>query len=658
MKCSKLASVPLILNDPYFSIWSPYDHLNDGPTTHWSGNPSHLGGVVIVDGVSYRFLGAVEPGERKIPQVSLEVTATRTICGFANDHMAFSVVFLSPLFLDDLPLASRPLSYLKVSFSRVPAHGLVQVDFTVDGTVVSHDGGAVTGYVSQSGPGVYGMMGNANQSALSESGDKITVNWGYVYLASGDHGASLTLDTERKMFAISLRPDGKGNANCVIAYDQEYVVDYFGSYLRGYWHTRWATMEEAIKESLTSVDEIEQKAIALDESIEAEAKKCINDSYALLCALSYRVAIAAHQLALGPDGQLLCFSKENSSNGCIATVDVSYPSVPLFLLFGTECVKGMLEPIFTFAGKPAWNKPYAPHDVGRFPHATGQVYGLNGWNRYQTAPDFSTSVYPPFAEYPASADLYDEAFQMPVEECGNMLLMTASVVLKEGNLSFAKEHMELLQQWVAYLVQYGLDPGNQLCTDDFAGHLAHNANLAVKAVLGIQAYAILCEMDGRKDQADHYHQIAMEYAKKWEGLAQGNGHTTLTYGEPESWSLKYNMVWDRLFGSNLFSDAIQKGETAWYQRKLATYGIPLDNRKTYTKSDWEMWVAAWVDDPGLKEAIADRLADYVQESSTRIPFSDWYDTQSGEFISFIARSVQGGIFMPLLVEKGLEPHKK
>jgi hypothetical protein len=391
MKCSKLASVPLILNDPYFSIWSPYDHLNDGPTTHWSGNPSHLGGVVIVDGVSYRFLGAVEPGERKIPQVSLEVTATRTICGFANDHMAFSVVFLSPLFLDDLPLASRPLSYLKVSFSRVPAHGLVQVDFTVDGTVVSHDGGAVTGYVSQSGPGVYGMMGNANQSALSESGDKITVNWGYVYLASGDHGASLTLDTERKMFAISLRPDGKGNANCVIAYDQEYVVDYFGSYLRGYWHTRWATMEEAIKESLTSVDEIEQKAIALDESIEAEAKKCINDSYALLCALSYRVAIAAHQLALGPDGQLLCFSKENSSNGCIATVDVSYPSVPLFLLFGTECVKGMLEPIFTFAGKPAWNKPYAPHDVGRFPHATGQVYGLNGWNRYQTAPDFSTS---------------------------------------------------------------------------------------------------------------------------------------------------------------------------------------------------------------------------------------------------------------------------
>jgi hypothetical protein len=107
----------------------------------------------------------------------------------------------------------------------------------------------------------------------------------------------------------------------------------------------------------------------------------------------------------------------------------------------------------------------------------------------------------------------------------------------------------------------------------------------------------------------------------------------------------------------LFSDDIQKGETAWYQRKLATYGIPLDNRKTYTKSDWEMWVAAWVDDPGLKEAIADRLADYVQESSTRIPFSDWYDTQSGEFISFIARSVQGGIFMPLLVEKGLKPKK-
>ena len=33
-----------------------------------------------------------------------------------------------------------------------------------------------------------------------------------------------------------------------------------------------------------------------------------------------------------------------------------------------------------------------------------------------------------------------------------------------------------------------------------------------------------------------------------------------------------------------------------------------------------------------------------------VPFSDWYDTKTGRFVAFIARSVQGGVYMPLLLK--------
>ena len=90
-----------------------------------------------------------------------------------------------------------------------------------------------------------------------------------------------------------------------------------------------------------------------------------------LCVMSYRHAIAAHKLITDEDQNLIFLSKENDSNGCIGTVDVSYPSVPLFMLYNTEYVKGMLRPIFRFADCDVWTYDFAPHDVGRYPYASG-----------------------------------------------------------------------------------------------------------------------------------------------------------------------------------------------------------------------------------------------------------------------------------------------
>ena len=79
------------------------------------------------------------------------------------------------------------------------------------------------------------------------------------------------------------------------------------------------------------------------------AENAGGEKYAELLELSYRQLIAAHKLAVDTEGQIIFISKECLSNGCAATVDVTYPSAPFFMLYSPELLKGMLRPIFKYA---------------------------------------------------------------------------------------------------------------------------------------------------------------------------------------------------------------------------------------------------------------------------------------------------------------------
>lgn len=232
-----------------------------------------------------------------------------------------------------------------------------------------------------------------------------------------------------------------------------------------------------------------------------------------------------------------------------------------------------------------------------------------------------------------------------------MLVMAAAVSIAEKNTDFAEEHMDLLTQWADYLKEYGVDPENQLCTDDFAGHLAHNCNLSLKAIMALEGMSIIKDMHGQKEESEGYHKAAEEMVEKWIKMAaNGDGSYRLAFDRPGTFSMKYNVVWDKVFGSNLFPKEVIASEFASYKKRVNPYGMPLDNRETYTKSDWLVWTATLAQE---KDDFMDFIAplwDEYNYTPSRVPMSDWYQTITANQVGFQHRTVQGGLFIKMLDE--------
>ncbi|MDR2120699.1 MAG: DUF4965 domain-containing protein [Tannerella sp.] len=602
----------------------------------------NMTGGALVDFGLYAEKTSEQYFETTAEQLSADVQATQTRYRFACGTVDLQLTFTAPLLMHDLDLLSRPVNYISYSvtpndgqaheveiyFDAAPAWALDKAEQESASETFEKDGL------------LFLKTGSTAQEILGKRGDNVRIDWGYFYLCAEADRTEAAAGNAAAMHARFKNEGAVGNAapgadgdsrlalsrslgkingtvegKIMVGYDDIYAIQYFGENLRPYWNRDGKrSIEAVLHQACADYAELKAACDRFDLELMTKAADAGGKEYAELCALAYRQSISAHKLVEAPNGELLFLSKENFSNGSIGTVDVTYPSAPLYLLYNTELAKGLLNHIFYYSESGRWTKPFAAHDVGTYPQANGQTYGGD----------------------------------MPVEESGNMLILTAAIAVREGNADYAAQHWPTLAVWADYLAEKGLDPENQLCTDDFAGHFAHNANLSVKAILGIASCGYLAERLGKKEEAEKYASLARTMAAKWIEMADDGDHFRLTFDQPGTWSQKYNLVWDKLLRLGIFPPTVAQKEIAYYLTKQDVYGLPLDNRQTYTKSDWVVWTATLATDRETFERFIRPVHLFMHETTDRVPMSDWYFTDIPMHAGFQARSVVGGYFIKML----------
>ncbi len=652
-------ATPLITHDPYFSIWSTTDKLTGSDTTHWTGAPQPLKGIALIDGKPYRFMGLHPETIPAMEQTAASILPTHTHYEFRQSGIILDLTFFTPAFTDDLDLLSRPVTYLTWSAkSADAATHRVSILLDVDPVIAVNDRSEKV-ITSRNQTTLLNVLsvGSRDQRVLNRSGDMVRIDWGYFHLAvprdedattsiapraveafviTGKLPANDSIDMPEAADSTSPHLAAELNFGSVagqsvtrhllVSYTEDFAVQFLQQNLRPYWQRNNLPVEDLLDTSEQQYSTLETRGQKFDAELAADLKTVGGDHYASLAILAYQQTLAAHALAADANGDPMFFPKENSSNGCIGTVDVIYPAAPFFLFFQPKLLEAELAPVLEYSALARWRFPFAPHDLGQYPLANGQVYG--GGEK-------------------------TEEDQMPVEESGNMLILVDALARAEGNANLAQRYWPQLTKWAEYLRVHGLDPENQLTTDDFAGHVSHNANLSIKAIDALAAYADLAHLLKQESVAKQYDATAKTMAKKWQTMDVEGDHYKLAFNSPGTWSQKYNLIWDQLLDYNLFPRSVRESEFRYYLTRMNRYGLPLDSRADYTKLDWSLWTATLTSNPEQFNAIMDPIDRWVHETPTRVPLSDWYDTKTGKQVGFQARSVVGGVYIKALSDKQL-----
>ncbi|EPE35110.1 hypothetical protein GLAREA_10806 [Glarea lozoyensis ATCC 20868] len=757
--------IPLIVRNPYLSTW--LGHARELPWEHWpifwTGQEVGLSILAAVPATNdvYPLLGRPQDSLPKSDQsfnvsyptylgATFDASTTNLTYEIpsANHSNAASVIvvsFLSPITPTSTLRQSIPASYITVS-----VNGKADIDIYIDlnGLWVSANRGNTIQWEMSQTPHEEREKKHPSlqtwkikrqiEQLLTEDADR--AEWGTLHFSGPadvqyEAGTSAllrqrfarngtlqnTIDNnfraimdEEPVFAFSKSFKANDTSNkggksknsvlFTIAHIQDPVIQFASArgltLMKPLWAAYYFSPEKLLDFHYYDFEVVSQLASNYSRQLEIDALKSGSEDYKDILALSARQVLGACSFSGTPDDPIIFF-KEISSDGNMNTVDVIYPAFPFFLYTNPRWLAYLLEPLIEHQLSGQYPNDYSMHDLGSsFPNATG---------------------------HPDGRDEY-----MPVEECGNMLIMglaminsmkydtePASLWSESGSQRYiesaggsvslhvdengmddsfggrisakgekqARKWVEasyrLWKQWTGYLVREALIPSNQLSTDDFAGWLANQTNLALKGIIGIRAMSEISELIGETDDAKYYRNISETYIKRWErefALSRDGTHAKLAYTWFGSWTTLYNLFADSLLcfhlpdGSSSSSvgkqellveheasksktsfvnERIYKIQSDWYHNVRQKYGLPLDSRHLYSKSDWEFFAVA-VASKQVREEIVDSIALWVNETSTDKPLTDLYDTEgTGGFpgFEFKARPVVGGHFAFLALER-------
>ncbi|GAA5904751.1 uncharacterized protein JCM6883_003893 [Sporobolomyces salmoneus] len=687
-------AIPLAVKSPYLNAWLPTGGdfartLTGQWARHW---PTRWGpysrkeyrlpwsGMIRIDGKTYEFLGApISSGSFHddhdstgiANQTAFELTATRSIFSFKAGNVEFNVTFLSPVTPNDEIATSLPFSYLAVGVdpAALEKHS-ISLYSDIGGEWASGDDTVeiIWDFIAHKGVGFHSIA-RKDQQVFGEYAEQ--AEWGNViYAADSTHGIASSgssrelrsrfirkghldgthdsryrrIDADEPVFGFSVPLSPKNpRAAFTIGHVRYPYVNYVTPHgqvsLNGLWTTRYARQKDAIAFFQLDYPRALSASKRFDAQLRKDAQRVSGDHYASIVELSTRQAFASFELTTGVNDEFevdesksMAWLKEISSNGDMSTIDVIFPLHPILLYTNPTLLALLLEPLLVYTHSGLYPNRYPVHDLGTYPNATG----YNGGN--------------------------DEP--MPVEEAGNMLWMALSYYQLTSDLPWVEKHYGVFKEWTAFLVDDGLLPANQLSTDDFAGQLANQTNLAVKAIVGIGAMAELANQTGRWTDWFHYRTVAKAYAEEWWKLAMTdldgpNPHAKLAYQDEDSWGTLYNLFGDRILSLDLFPKELYDQQAKWYKQKREKYGVPLDSRHYWAKTDWQLFAAASTSHKPTQDMFIDDMIAYLKQSKVDAPFPDLYETPNGNWpgeegidwgVRFLARPVVGAHFSLLALE--------
>lgn len=501
-----------------------------------------------------------------------------------------------------------------------------------------------------------------------------------------------------------------------VAHVQDPVVQFAAArgmtMMRPLWMSYFSSVDKLLTFHYLDYRHAKHLASRYSDQLRKDALKSGAEDYVDIVALSARQVLGATSFSGTPDDPII-FLKEISSNGNFQTIDVIFPAFPFFLYTNPRWLAYLLEPLIEHMLSGQYPNKYAMHDMGaHFPNATGHpdgndeympveecgnilIMGLALANSLQSSPPNKTSYTGWQQTSPARLPdpAFDGIFSLDTGNAEGIEYIDnhwrGGPLSQKSGRRWVDRSYRLWKQWTQYLVDFSLEPANQLSTDDFAGWLALQTNLALKGIIGIKAMEGLAKLTENTADVKVYKNISESYIKKWEefGISRDKTHAKLAYDWFGSWTTTYNLYADSLLcfhlGNKTEHSAVAQEEghgqktlkktikgdldgfvpkhiyqmqSDWYYAVRQKYGLPLDSRHLYTKTDWEFFAMA-VAAPKVRSEILQSVAKWLNETETDRPFTDLHKTEGkGGFPgpNFFARPVVGGHFAFLTLKEACD----
>ena len=322
------------------------------------------------------------------------------------------------------------------------------------------------------------------------------------------------------------------------------------------------------------------------------------------------------------------------------TVDVIFPTFPIYLTLNPEYLKMVLEPVLRYSNYPVqdggWPKNFAIHDIGSaYPNATGHADG-------------------------AEED-------MPLFESSALLQLVYAYQMYGNDKAWAGNYTSVLSEYATYLQYNGLIPATQLISVDAIQATANQTGLAVQSAIGLKAAGALLQNSAFTNAAEFIVNEVYNQGLGLDGSSPSTStHFTYNYGLDSTWGTLFPAYPDVLLNLTTFPTAAytMEGDFLLSQNQPAglpffgpySYTVPLTAGCDWSITDWTFWTSAAVDNEELQGAVVNATHAFLTNGMNTEPFGTKYVVEQpgtiGQWIGNRARSTVGANFALILLEQG------